>query len=117
MERPRTEKNDRVGALERRIARAAEVGALLLALNASEADHTSAREVDEQVQRLRDQIGELDRVEREEMPDVQSRIEALRQAEMDLTALDEARRDTLLAGRRLRLAEMDNRLERLAQLA
>ena len=51
------------------------------------------------------------------MPGVQSRIEALRQAETDLAALDEARRDTQLAGRRLRLAEMDDRLERLAQLA
>jgi DNA repair exonuclease SbcCD ATPase subunit len=117
MERERDERRARMSALEGRIARAAEVGALLLALDAGEADHASARAVDEHVQRLRGQIGELDHVEREEMPGVQSRIEALRQAEAELAALEEARRNTQQLGRQLRLAEMDDRLERLAQLA
>ena len=117
MERQQSEKSARVGDLERRIARAAEVGALLLALDASEADHASAREADEQVRRLRGQIDELDRVEGEDLPGAQARIEALRQAETDLAALEEARRHTQTLGRQLRLAEMDDRLERLAQLA
>ena len=117
MERQRSEKSARVSDLERRIARAAEVGALLLALDASEADHASAREADEQVRRLRGQIDELDRVEGEDLPGAQARIEALRQAETDLAALEEARRHTQTLGRQLRLAEMDDRLERLAQLA
>ncbi len=116
MERQRSEKSARVGDLERRIARAAEVGALLLALDASEADHASAREADEQVRRLREQIDELDRVEGEDLPGAQARIEALRQAETDLAALEETRRHTQMLGRQLRLAEMDDRLERLAQL-
>jgi DNA repair exonuclease SbcCD ATPase subunit len=117
VEHQRSEKTARVGELERRIARAAEVSALLLALNASEAEHASARETNEQVQRLRDQKDELARVEREDMPGIQARIEALRQAEADLLTLEEARRQTQLLGRQLRLAEMNDRLERLAQLA
>jgi DNA repair exonuclease SbcCD ATPase subunit len=116
-ERQRSEKSARMGDLERRIARAAEVGAVLLALDASEADHASAREADEQVSRLRGQIDELDRVEREDLPGLQARIEALRQAETDLAALEEARRHSQTLGRQLRLAEMDDRLERLGQLA
>ncbi|HEX3271901.1 MAG TPA: AAA family ATPase [Ktedonobacterales bacterium] len=116
MERQRSEKSARVSDLERRVARAAEVGALLLALDASEADHASAREAEEQVRRLRGQIDELDRVEGEDLPGGQARIEALRQAETDLAALEEARRHTQTLGRQLRLAEMDDRLERLAQL-
>jgi DNA repair exonuclease SbcCD ATPase subunit len=117
MEREQAEKRDRMSALEGRIARAAEVGALLLALEASEGDHASAREADDRVRRLQGEIDELDEVERDKAPSVQTRIEALRQAEADLATLEEARRQSLLLSRQLRLAEMDDRLERLAQLA
>src|SRR5262249_49266839 len=116
MERERARKAERMSALEGRIARAAEVSALLLALNASEGDHASARQADERVQRMQGQVAELDRVEQEQAPRVQARIEALRQAELDLAALEGARRETQALSRQLRLAEMDDRLERLAQL-
>jgi DNA repair exonuclease SbcCD ATPase subunit len=116
MERERARKAERMSAVEGRIARAVEVSALLLALDASEADHVSARETDERVQRLREQVAELDRIEQEEAPSVKERIEALHQAEMDLAALEGARRETQALGRQVRLAEMDDRLERLAQL-
>jgi DNA repair exonuclease SbcCD ATPase subunit len=115
IERERALKTERSGELERRIARAAEVGALLVALEATEGDHASAREMDERIRNLQARLDELDRVEREDAPSLQARIEALRQAETELAALEEARRQSLLLGRQARLAEMDDRLDRLAQ--
>jgi DNA repair exonuclease SbcCD ATPase subunit len=115
LERERALQRDRLSELEKRIARAAEVGALLLALEAAEADHAAALEMDGNVKRLSGQVAELERIEREEAPAAQERIETLRQAEAELAALEEARQQSLLLGRQVRVAEMNARLERLAQ--
>ncbi|HEX9069052.1 MAG TPA: AAA family ATPase [Ktedonobacterales bacterium] len=102
----------RMGELEDAIAHAGQVSRLIGMLDADAEQAGVARALASEMASTHERLAELDHIADHELPQAQARVTALQTTEAHLATAQQARAAFELAARRLRVADLDDRIAR-----